>query len=140
VKEVRFSDDVSDLTAVLQNRWQFPPGTAGFHVEESTKPCHNARLDFSGITGRHFPSSYRIVSMDRQRIERQLKLAQENLSVWERQLDADKVEATARKKNAKWRSLDADVRSLKRRLIAVGGIEEREAAAEQRKAEKAAAE
>lgn len=78
--------------------------------------------------------------MDRQRIERQLKHAQENLSVWERQLDADKVEATARKKNAKWRSLDADVRSLKRRLIAVGGIEEREAAAEHRKAEKAAAE
>jgi len=78
--------------------------------------------------------------MDRQRIERQLKLAQENLSVWEKQLDAEKVEVTARKKNAKWRALDADRRAIKRRLIAVAGIEEREAAAEQRKAEKAAAE
>lgn len=78
--------------------------------------------------------------MDRQRIERQLKLAQENLSQWEKQLDADKVKQSARRKNAKWRSLDADVRALKRRLIAVGEVEEREAAAEQRKAEKAAAE
>lgn len=78
--------------------------------------------------------------MDRQRIERQLKLSQETLAQWEKQLDADKVEQSARKKNAKWRSLDADVRALKRRLIAVGEVEEREAAAEQRKAEKAAAE
>jgi hypothetical protein len=49
------------------------------------------------------------------------------------------VEEKARRKNAKWRSLDADVRTLKRRLIAVGAIEDREAAAEQRKAEKTAA-
>lgn len=76
--------------------------------------------------------------MDRQRIERQLKLAQENLAQWEKQLDADKVDAGSRKKNAKWRSLEADVRTLKRRLNAVGEIEEREATATQRKAEKAA--
>ncbi len=100
------------------------------------------------IRGSIFARNHRVVPsllllnrlMDRQRIERQLKLAQENLSVWEKQLDADKVEETLRRKNAKWRSLDADVRTLKRRLIAVKGIEEREAAAEQRKAEKAAAE
>ena len=77
--------------------------------------------------------------MDRQRIERQLKLAQENLSQWVKQLDADKVEEKLRKKNAKWRSLDADVRTLKRRLLAVGAVEERESAAEQRRAEKTAA-
>ena len=76
--------------------------------------------------------------MDRQRIERQLKLAQENLAQWEKQLDADKVGTGSRKKNAKWRSLEADVRTLKRRLNTVGQIEEREAAATQRKAEKAA--
>ncbi len=75
--------------------------------------------------------------MDRLRIERQLKLAQDNLSQWEKQLGTD---AKACRKNAKWRSLDADVRTLKRRLQAVGAVEEREAAAEQRKAEKAAAE
>ncbi len=74
--------------------------------------------------------------MDRERIERQLKLAQENLSQWVKRLDADKVEEKARRRNAKWRSLDADVRSLKRRLIAVQAIEDREAAAEQRKSEK----
>lgn len=100
------------------------------------------------MPGSIFPPTHRVVPslqlsnclMDRQRIERQLKLAQENLSVWEKQLDADKVEVASRRKNAKWRSLDADVRTLKRRLIAVSGIEEREAAAEERKAEKAAAE
>ncbi len=100
------------------------------------------------MPGSIFPPTHRVVPslqlpnclMDRQRIERQLKLAQENLSVWEKQLDADKVEVALRRKNAKWRSLDADVRTLKRRLIAVQGVEEREAAAEQRKAEKASAE
>jgi len=74
--------------------------------------------------------------MDRARIERQLKLAQENLAGWVKQLDADKVEEKARKRNAKWRSLDADVRALKRRLLSVSAVEEREAAAEQRRTEK----
>ncbi|MCH2210137.1 MAG: hypothetical protein MK110_02465 [Fuerstiella sp.] len=77
--------------------------------------------------------------MDRQRIERQLKLAQEKLSQWVKQLDAQKVDEKTRRRNAKWRSLDADVRQLKRRLIAIGAIEEREVAAEQRKAEKSGA-
>jgi len=76
--------------------------------------------------------------MDRQRIERQLKLAQEKLTQWETRLDADKVEARQRARNPKWRSLDADVRALKRRLVALKSVEEREAAAEQRKTEKAA--
>ena len=76
--------------------------------------------------------------MDRQRIERQLKLAQENLSQWVRKLDADNVEEKSRKRDAKWRSLDADVRALRRRMIAVSAIEEREAAAEQRKVERSA--
>ena len=78
--------------------------------------------------------------MDRERIERQLTLAQEDLAKWVKQLDADKVEPAARKKNAKWRSLDSDMRALKRRINAVKAIEEREVAAEQRKAEKASAE
>lgn len=77
--------------------------------------------------------------MDRQRIERQLKLAQENLDQWVKQLDADKVETQARRKNAQWRSLDAGVRTLKRRLLAVAEVEERESAAEQRRAEKSSA-
>ena len=76
--------------------------------------------------------------MDRQRIERQLKLAQEMLSQWESQLDKDNVAPEVRRRNPKWRSLDADVRVLKRRLIALKAVEERETAAQQRRAEKAA--
>lgn len=112
-------------------------GTDGFRVEESSNGCHNAPLEFFRplriVPSLQPPNSL----MDRLRIERQLKLAQENLSQWEKQLDAQ--DEKARRKNAKWRALDGDVRALKRRLIAVGTIEEREAAAEQRKTEKAAA-
>ena len=123
----------------LQNRCMIPVGTVEFHVEESMMSCHNTPLDFVRFD-RIVPIPQQPnVLMDRQRIERQLKLAQENLSQWVKQLDAERVEEKARRKDAKWRSLDADVRTLKRRLIAVGMIEEREAAAKQRKAEKTAA-
>lgn len=71
--------------------------------------------------------------MDRERIERQVKLAEQNLAGLVKKLDGDKVPAEKRSANAKWRSLDADVRRLKRRLIAVGQIEERETAALARK-------
>jgi hypothetical protein len=70
--------------------------------------------------------------MDRQRIERQLKLAQDKLQQCQKALGDDKVAS----RDAKWRSLDADCRALKRRLNAVSAVEEREAAAIQRKAEK----
>lgn len=66
--------------------------------------------------------------MDRERIERQLKQAQQNLAAWEKKLDGDKVAADQRARNAKWRGLDADLRSIKRRLIAIKQVEEREAA------------
>jgi len=89
---------------------------------------------------RRFLSAELITAMDRERIERQLKLAQEDLAQCEKQLDADKVDPANRKKNAKWRSLEADVRMFKRRINAIKAVEEREAAAEQRKAEKATAE
>jgi hypothetical protein len=73
--------------------------------------------------------------MDRARIERQLKLAEQKLADWEKKLDSDGVDAAARKKNPKWRNLDADLRALKRRLGAVAAVEEREAAAEERRGE-----
>jgi len=72
--------------------------------------------------------------MDRERIERQLKLASQTLADCEKQLDKDKVAPEQRRKLPKWRHLDADVRALKRRLLAVKGVEEREAEALQRKA------
>lgn len=71
--------------------------------------------------------------MDRERIERQVKLAEQELAAWEKKLDGDKVPADQRGRNATWRSLDADVRALKRRLNAVAQVEAREAAAEERK-------
>ena len=74
--------------------------------------------------------------MDRERIERQLKLAQQELAAWESALDKQKVAAEARGKNTKWRKLDADRRAIVRRLNAVKAVEEREAAALERKAQK----
>ncbi|MEQ9409628.1 MAG: hypothetical protein RIK87_17970 [Fuerstiella sp.] len=71
--------------------------------------------------------------MDRERIERQLKLAEQNLAAWVKKLDGDKVASDKRGLDPKWRSLDSEVRSLKRRRNAVAEVEEREAAALQRK-------
>jgi hypothetical protein len=76
---------------------------------------------------------------DRPRIERQLTIAQQKLSACESQLaSAGVTDKKARQKNAVWRHLNADLRQLKRRLIAVAAVESREAAAAQRKADKAA--
>lgn len=74
--------------------------------------------------------------MDRERIERQLKLAEQELAACEKQLDKDKVDAAARAKHPQWRSVDANLRAIKRRLIAVKEVEEREAAAAEHRANK----
>ena len=74
---------------------------------------------------------------DRSRIERQLTMAQQQLSVCEAKLAADGITGKARNKNAVWRHVNADYRQLRRRLNAVAALEAREAAATQRKAEKA---
>ena len=71
--------------------------------------------------------------MDRERIERQLKKAEQDLVDCEKQLDKEKVAPEQRSRNAKWRHADADRRAMKRRLLAVMEIEEREAAALERK-------
>ncbi|MCP4171241.1 MAG: hypothetical protein GY758_10775 [Fuerstiella sp.] len=76
--------------------------------------------------------------MDRERIERQLKLAENQQADWEKVLTDDKVDAKEWRRNAKWRHLDADTRALKRRIIAVKAIEDREAEAVQRKADRTA--
>lgn len=80
--------------------------------------------------------------MNPERIERQLKLAEGVLADCVAKLDADKVAPADRRKDAKWRRLEADVRTLKRRALAVKGVQAREAEAEARKAgsEEAAAE
>lgn len=75
---------------------------------------------------------------DRPRIERQLSLAQQELSTCESKLAAAGVTGKARGKNALWRQLNANYRQLKRRLIAVGAVETREAEAAQRRDNKEA--
>ncbi|MEP3482430.1 MAG: hypothetical protein ABJZ55_24525 [Fuerstiella sp.] len=75
--------------------------------------------------------------MNRERIERQIKQAAQDLETCEKALGAD---AKALKKSPKWRAADADLRALKRRLIAVKGVEDREKEALARKAEATAAE
>ncbi len=73
---------------------------------------------------------------DRTRIERQLELARKSLDTCEKSLQAAGVTGKQLAKDTKWRSLNADYRQLRRRLLAVKAVEEREAAAAQRKAEK----
>ena len=75
---------------------------------------------------------------DRPRIERQLILAQQQLSAVESKLATDGVTGKARSKNALWRQLNAAYRQLRRRLIAVAAVETREAQMVQRKADKLA--
>ncbi len=74
---------------------------------------------------------------DRSRIERQLSMAQQQLSACETKLASDGITGKARGKNAVWRRLNADYRQLRRRLNAVAAIEAREADVVQRKADKA---
>ncbi len=74
---------------------------------------------------------------DRPRIERQLSLSQQQLSVIEAKLSTDGITGKARGKNPVWRKLSAEHRQLRRRLYAVATLEKREAEATQRKADKA---
>lgn len=74
---------------------------------------------------------------DRTRIERQLSMAQQELSALETKLAAEGVTGKARNKNAIWRHLNADYRQVKRRLLAVAALEAREADVLKRREEKA---
>jgi hypothetical protein len=72
--------------------------------------------------------------LKRSQLERQITAAQEDLAGWEKTLDGRGVDAAARKKEPKWRHLDANLRQLKTRLYAVKAIEEREKDVAERKA------
>lgn len=66
------------------------------------------------------------MGLSREILERQLETATAAQSVYEGTLgDAD---AKTKKRNPKWRSLDADRRAVKSRLVALTTIEERDAA------------
>jgi hypothetical protein len=77
---------------------------------------------------------------DRNRIERQLEVAKQGVSGREKQLEVAGITGKQRAKDPVWRHLNADYRQLRRRLMAVAAIEERESAAARKKAEKQNAE
>ncbi len=72
--------------------------------------------------------------LKRSQLEKQIAHAQEDLAAWEKTLDGRGVDAGARKKEPKWRHLDANLRQLKTRLYAVKAVEEREKTCAERKA------
>jgi|SaaInl4_100m_RNA_FD_contig_21_3697476_length_358_multi_5_in_0_out_0_1 hypothetical protein len=66
-------------------------------------------------------------------LERQLATASANLDVHVKKLDEKGVAADQRKRDSIWRALESKVRSLKRRIIAVNAVAERDAECERRK-------
>ncbi|MCA9058422.1 MAG: hypothetical protein KDA85_07985 [Planctomycetaceae bacterium] len=73
---------------------------------------------------------------DRKRIERQLEAAQQKVQAVEKQLESNGVTGKQLSRDPKWRHVKADYRQLKRRLLAVAAVEQREADAQARKAAK----
>lgn len=75
--------------------------------------------------------------LTRSSIERQLTQAEAALNTRVSTLDGEGVEEKARRRDPRWRQLDARRRQLKRRLIAISAVEEREKECESRKVEAA---
>ncbi len=79
------------------------------------------------------------MSLHQATLKRQLGRANEDLAVWVKALDAKGVAPTARRKDARWRQLNAACNSIKTRLKAVAAVHAREEAVTQHKAEKLSA-
>lgn len=68
------------------------------------------------------------MGLDRDILERQLKLAKEQLQVVEGKLDKAGVEAKQRRRDPHWRSANATCRQITRRINAMAKVEKRDAA------------
>jgi hypothetical protein len=79
------------------------------------------------------------MSLHQATLKRQLGRANEDLAVWVKALDAKGVAQTARRKDARWRQLNAACNAIKNRLKAVAVVHAREEAVAQHKAEKLSA-
>lgn len=79
------------------------------------------------------------MSLDEATLKRQLGRANEDLAVWVKALDAKGVAATERRKDARWRQLNAECNTIKTRLKAVAAVKARDEAVAQHKAEKLSA-
>jgi hypothetical protein len=72
-------------------------------------------------------------------LKRQLGRANEDLSVWVKALDAKGVAAAERRKDPRWRQLNAACNTIKTRLKAFAAVTARDEAVAQHKAEKLSA-
>jgi hypothetical protein len=80
------------------------------------------------------------MSLNEATLSRQLGRAKEDLTAWTQVLEADGVSSSAaRRKNARWRHLNAAYNTIRNRLKAVEAIKTRDEDAAKRKAEKLAA-
>jgi hypothetical protein len=79
------------------------------------------------------------MSLHQATLKRQLGRANEDLAVWVKALDAKGVAPTERRKDARWRQLNAACNAIKTRLKAVAVVHARDEAVAQHKAEKLSA-
>jgi hypothetical protein len=79
------------------------------------------------------------MSLHQATLKRQLGRANEDLAFWIKALDAKGVAPTERRKNARWRQLNAACNAIKTRLKAVAVVHAREEAVAQHKVEKLSA-
>lgn len=76
--------------------------------------------------------------LSRQTLERQLQAANDDLAAYAKTLQAKGLSESDFKKNAKWRSLNANIRTVRRRLAAVANTEANNEAVEKHKVERLA--
>ena len=77
--------------------------------------------------------------LDEATLKRQLDRANEELAAWVKLLDGQSTPAAERRKNAKWRQLNANCNTIRVRLKTVATVVARDEDAAKRKAEKLAA-
>ena len=79
------------------------------------------------------------MSLNEATLSRQLDHAKEDLTAWNKSLEKAGVTVTERRKDARWRHLNAAYNTIRNRLKAVEAIKVRDDEAAKRKAEKIAA-
>ena len=77
--------------------------------------------------------------LSRTTLERQLETANADLAAFAKTLQVKGLTEVEFKRNTKWRALNADIRTVRRRLAAVAETEANNAAVAQKKAERASA-
>jgi hypothetical protein len=76
--------------------------------------------------------------LSRTTLERQLQAANADLAAYAKTLQTQGLTEADFKRNTKWRALNADIRTARRRLAAVTATEANNAAVEQHKADRMA--